>query len=221
MKGLLVKDMCLMLQRKQTLLLFLIISVVMSFTFEGSFIVIYASMLMMIAAMGTISYDEFDNGFPFLFSLPIDCKTYVMEKYSFCFGMELVGMIAGLILMFVSSMVTGKPVETDGLIAGTVGSFLGMAMVCAVLIHVQLKYGIDKSRLVLFGIYGVIALVLLLFTNYFKAHPIAEATGLVRAIVDFAIRNPALLLMIIVAVLVGIIFVMYAVTVRMMEKKEF
>ena len=42
-----------------------------------------------------------------------------------------------------------------------------------------------------------------------------------RAIIDFAIRNPALLLVIIAAVLVGIIFVMYAVTVRMMEKKEF
>ena len=221
MKGLLVKDMRLTLQRKQTLLIFLVVSVALGFSFDGSFIVTYVSMLMMITAMGTISYDEFDNGYPFLFSLPIDCKTYVTEKYAFCFGMELAGTVVGLIIMFITSFLTGKPVEMDGMISGVIGSFLGMSMVCAVLVYFQLKFGIEKSRMVIFGGYGVIAVILLMFKNYFKSHSISEATGLVRAVIDLAVRNPALLLVIITAVLLAIIYVMYVLTVRMMEKKEF
>lgn len=34
-------------------------------------------------AVGTLSYDETDNGLAFLMTLPVDRKTYVREKYLF------------------------------------------------------------------------------------------------------------------------------------------
>ncbi len=80
MRGLLEKDLRLTLCRKQTIMLFLFMTLVMGMSMDGSFLVGYLTMLMMMIAVGTLNYDEFDNGFAFLMTLPFDRKTYVREK---------------------------------------------------------------------------------------------------------------------------------------------
>ena len=87
MRGLLEKDFRLTFIRKQTLLIFFIMAIVMGVSMDGSFLVGYLTMLASIVALGTISFDEFENGFPFIMTLPFDRKTYVREKYLFCFLM--------------------------------------------------------------------------------------------------------------------------------------
>ena len=67
MKGLVIKDLRLAIQRRQTLLIYLILSVIMGMSLDAGFVIAYMTMLMGIIASGTISYDEYDNGFPFLF----------------------------------------------------------------------------------------------------------------------------------------------------------
>ena len=84
MKGLLIKDLRLMKNMGNSLAIILLVAVGMSFYISDmSFIVIYMAIIGTSFTSSTISYDEFDNGNAFLFSLPVSRKDYVLEKYLF------------------------------------------------------------------------------------------------------------------------------------------
>ena len=53
------------MQRKKALLLFLALSIFIGYSQDGTFILSYLPMLMIIVMIGTISYDEYDNGYRF------------------------------------------------------------------------------------------------------------------------------------------------------------
>ena len=63
MSGLLIKDFRLLLQRKQSMVLLLVLAVALNWTMgeSNSFIMGYLPLISLIFATGTISYDEFDN----------------------------------------------------------------------------------------------------------------------------------------------------------------
>ena len=81
MKGLLVKDFLILVKRKQNLLIFFCLAIFLSFTTGGYFILGYLPFLFINLAISTISYDEMDNGYSFLFSLPVSRQKYVLSKY--------------------------------------------------------------------------------------------------------------------------------------------
>ena len=75
MSGLIQKDICLFLQRSKVLIVLIGIGAIMGFSTDGSFIIVFLTLICAILTVGTISYDEFDNGYPFLIALPITKKT--------------------------------------------------------------------------------------------------------------------------------------------------
>lgn len=82
MKGLLVKDFKLMMLQKNFLLLILAIVIgMMIFTDDVVFPLGFLSFVASLFTVSTISYDDFDNGNAFLFTLPITRNNYVIEKY--------------------------------------------------------------------------------------------------------------------------------------------
>lgn len=84
MKGLLVKDFKILKLQKNTLFLFLFIAIwLTAFSDNASFIIGYFTFVFSLFSLSSISYDEFDNGNAFLFSLPITRIDYVIEKYYF------------------------------------------------------------------------------------------------------------------------------------------
>ena len=94
MSGLLEKDICLLLRgHRNMLILFFMICVFLGLGQPGTFILGYLPSLMLVVLIGTFSCDESDNGFPFLFTLPIDRKTYIQEKYVFCVGGTVVSFV--------------------------------------------------------------------------------------------------------------------------------
>ena len=82
MKGLFVKDLKLMMLQKNFLLLILAIVIgMMIFTDDVIFPLGFLSFIVSLFTVSTISYDDFDNGNAFLFTLPITRNHYVSEKY--------------------------------------------------------------------------------------------------------------------------------------------
>lgn len=82
MKGLFVKDIALMKNNKRLLgIIFFTIIFLMITGVNSSFLMGYVPFICCTLTMGTISYDEYENGLPFLFILPISRKEYVQEKY--------------------------------------------------------------------------------------------------------------------------------------------
>ena len=214
MAGLLVKDTYLLVQRKQSLLLFLLISLVMGYTMDGSFIVGYMTLLGMILAVGTISYDEADNGLLFLMTLPTSRKTYALSKY--VLGVIVCGIawVAAVVLMFGMNAVKGLPMELEENLLGALTMLPIVVLALDVMVPIQLKFGAEKSRLVMALIAGGImaAAVLLSRTLDDKADVNALLAALDR-IPDLAFVLGA------VVVCIAATLLSVAISVKVMEKK--
>lgn len=162
MKGLLIKDIRLMKNMRNSLIMILVIAAGMSsYISDTSFLITYLGMIGVTFTNSTLSYDEFDNGFAFLFSLPVTRKHYVLEKY--LFGMLLCGggWLAGTVLALVSGTIRGSAAPLDSL----AGSFLLLPLVMillAVLLPFHLKFGPEKGRIAMMVILGGFFLVIVL-----------------------------------------------------------
>ena len=145
MSGLLEKDICLLLRgHRNMLILFFMICVFLGLGQPGTFILGYLPSLMLVVLIGTFSCDESDNGFPFLFTLPIDRKTYIQEKYVFCVGGTVCFFFAGVVL-FVQKIAGEATLDQIAELLGTItGNVPGQAGIFAVSIAVVLiSYGIS------------------------------------------------------------------------------
>ncbi len=84
MKGLLIKDLLLLKNQQRFFLLFFLMSAGMLLAdFNSVFVINYVTMIFSLFTLSSISYDEFDNGYAFLFTLPITRNQYAAEKYVF------------------------------------------------------------------------------------------------------------------------------------------
>ena len=155
MLGLMRKDLCLLLQRSRALVIMVGVGVIIGFSTDGGFLMGYLTMISAILSIGTISYDEFDNGYPFLLTLPVTRKSYVTAKYLFCLLGVLAGWAAASVIFAGCCLVKGEGFRmaqlTDAL------AFLPVAgLMTAVMLPLQLKYGAEKSRLALAVLAGVV-----------------------------------------------------------------
>lgn len=217
MRGLIEKDLRLTLARKQTLVLFIGMALIMGIAMEGSFIVGYLTMLAVIVAVGTISYDELDNGFAFLMTLPFDRKTYVKEKYLFCLFMAAAGWCLGAVMLVLANIVRGEAASPMAELPMLLALIPVMFLTAAVIIPLQLKYGSEKSRIVLFVIFGVIAVLI------FGANRLAGSGGDRLAGLAGTLENmsPVVILLAVTAVCALAAGVSLVLSIRIVEKKEF
>lgn len=217
MLGLLVKDTYLLAQRKQTLVLFLAISLLMGWTVGGSFIVGYTSFLACTLATSTISYDEADNGLLFLMSLPADKKTYACSKYLFGAIVCGVAWALSVVMMLGLYMVQGTPfaLGEELLAAVTVIPVFGVAL--DIMIPIQLKFGAEKSRLVL----ALIAGVAVAFCGAVSVMLTMDEEG-ISAVLLFLDSVPELLIGGVLVMFCGVMTVIsMKISCGIMEKKEF
>ena len=156
MAGLLEKDVRLIMQRKQILLLFVVIAVVLGFSQDGTFILGYLSFCAAIVMVSTISYDELDHGYEFLMTLPITAKIYVKEKYLFCIGGAVIAWLFAAILYFVSKMIRGERFSFLDELPVILIFLPIILLMLSILIPFQLKYGMEKSRIILALLAGII-----------------------------------------------------------------
>ena len=85
MKGLLIKDLKLIKKQNRILAITALLCAWFFITDrDASAISAYIAAMISIIAVGTVNYDEFDNGMGFLFTFPISRRSYVLEKYVFC-----------------------------------------------------------------------------------------------------------------------------------------
>ena len=100
------------------------------------------------------------NGFAFLMTLPFGRKTYVKEKYLFSLIMTVAAWCFGSVVNIAITISRhGGAGLADDLIMAT-AAIPSIYMVVGIIIPLQLKYGSEKSRLVLFGIFGICAVLI-------------------------------------------------------------
>lgn len=159
MKGLLIKDIKLMGNMKNSLLLILLISIVMTtYIKDASFLIMYLGMIGTTFATSTLSYDEFDNGYSFLLSLPVTRKGYVMEKYGFGLLLSGSGWLLGTVLALAAGIVRGSREPLD-IIMTSIVLLPAVFFLLAVMIPFRLKFGSEKGRVVVICAAGAAFLV--------------------------------------------------------------
>ena len=217
MSGLLEKDLRLTLNKKQTLLIFAILAVFMGMSMDGAFLIGYLTMLAAILAVGTISYDEYDNGFAFLMTLPVDRRTYVREKYLFGLLMAAAAWCIGLTLYVIISFFRHIPTELPGVLPMLLALLPVMYLSVSLMIPLQLKYGAEKSRIAMAAVFGVIAIVAVVGGKLLDGpdNPLARLADTLNRMPPFFV----LLVIVIVCALAALVSCLCSI--RIMEKKEF
>lgn len=219
MKGLLIKDFKLMLnQKKFFILIVLILGATACFLdFDYYFLIGYFMFICSLFTISTISYDEFDNGNAFLFTLPFSRSRYVEEKY--CFGI-----LAGTCSWFLSFVITTiiQMINSNNFIfsdwmLSTLVMLPIMFVMLAILIPFQLKYGSENGRIAIIIFLGGGFVVCYLLANL-----LAQSQINFNSLISF-INNvdPLIILLIIFAICLAILFVSMKISKQIVLKKEF
>lgn len=213
MAGLLVKDMRLILRNKPYVVLFIVLTVMLGFSQEGTFILGYFPYAMMILIINTIGYDEMDNGYQFLMTLPINAKTYVREKYILSLAGAVFSWLIAAILYFASRALHGTSIEIQSEVP-LIAAFLSVIVLMGdLMIPLELKFGIENSRAVVAGLCGVLGVVIFTFAKFTRDNGIVPAFSYSM--------SGGMLACLAVCLTVLLTVLSYVISVRVMEKKEF
>lgn len=162
MKGLWIKDLKLMTAQKYFFLLILLIAIGMSISAEDvsmmTFSLGFVPFVVSLFGLSTISYDEFDNGNAFLFTLPITRKEYVLEKYALSFVLAFVSLV--MMFLFTIFMVAqkGMMLDFDGWMI-PFGLFALILLLQAIMVPFHLKFGQERGRIAIIVLIGALLLI--------------------------------------------------------------
>lgn len=160
MKGLFIKDLKLLQKQKKMLFFVIIMFLVFMLSMDDSlFVVNYITFFGAITALGTLSYDEFNNGMTFMFTLPVSRRQYVLEKYLFCLFTGVCIWLAALAASLGFSLYRGTLENPAEFVLECVTGLILVAVMISIMLPLQIKLGQEKSRTGIFVIAGVVALV--------------------------------------------------------------
>ena len=218
MKGLLIKDFKLLKTQQKffLLVLFIAIAVEMFSGSSSSFLIGYLSFMAILFTLSSISYDEFDNGNAFLFSLPITRKSYVIEKYGLGLILGSSFWAFGTLIVILKEVIANKYISIDTIVAAF--SILPVIFVIlAVTLPFQLKFGGEKGRIAMISTLVIVFMVGIIMTKTANALNI----NLGSLFIQIATFNKAVLILSIICFTLLALFSFYRISLSIMKKKEF
>ncbi|MDO4488159.1 MAG: ABC-2 transporter permease [Eubacteriales bacterium] len=214
MSGLFLKDLLLMGKRRQSLLVFLGIMAVMGFSMGGVFLIGYGTMLFGIFAVGSLSYDDFDNCMPFLLTLPVTRRQYVLGKFLFSASGVALGWVMSIIVSTIVSIIKSEEILILNSALVVITLLPVFIAIISIWIPIEIKFGIEKSRTVMAVAVGCVFLLGLLANKVLPYSP-ASAIDAINA------APTVLVIGIIIAVCLVILTVTYTITCRILENREY
>ena len=177
MKGMLIKDFRLLKNQGKSLLLrLLVVAIFMNFITDvgPAFIVGYITIIFSLFTATTISYDEFDNCYLFLMTLPITRKKYVNEKYVFALlsiaCTWVLGTVLGTILLLAQPAVEMNAADWLGSCIG----YIFAAWICvSIMLPIRLKFDSEKSRYANFIMIAVVFIAAFLVSSVIDYLPVS------------------------------------------------
>ena len=218
MKGLLIKDMRLMLGQKRFFLIVMGMGLMLMFSGdEPTASMGYVTMLLTIFSLNTISYDEHENGMSFLMTLPINRKMYVQEKYVFAGTLSLIAGTLSVVMAYATTIARHIEVALQEILI--VGGALSAVsfLIFAITVPLIIKFGSDKGRIAMFAVFAVIGVMIALLAK-FVDNP---NSPLMNAIVKISELSAGTLVFIAVCALILMVLASYLVTLKIISKKEY
>ena len=217
MKALFIQDIRYMLTQKSFLCLIVFVGIVLALTQNDNYIFVigYLGFMGMITGMMSVTMDDQSNGLTFLFSLPIDRRVYVREKYIFIVLMGVSFSIFATALCLLFRMFAEYKAPLDEILATSLGTLFVMLLFVCFMLPLQLKFGAERARLASFiaiGFFFVAVLLAGLVINFADALPFIQA---------FLSLSPVALVGIGAAFLIVCLRISYSASLRVILRREF
>lgn len=217
MKALFIQDLRYMLTQKSFLVLIALVGIVLALTQNDNYIFVigYLGFMGMITGMMSVTMDDQSNGLTFLFSLPIDRRVYVREKYIFIVLMGVSFSIFATALCLLFRMFAEYKAPLDEILATSLGTLFVMLLFVCFMLPLQLKFGAERARLASFiaiGFFFVAVLLAGLVINFADALPFIQA---------FLSLSPVALVGIGAAFLIVCLRISYSASLRVILRREF
>ncbi len=217
MRGLIQKDLYILMEMKRMAAVILAVALALLLLNDGfeGFVVSYLSFVAMFVVLATLTQDETSKGIQYLMTLPVTRKIYVQEKY-------LLGISLGLGTWLISTMASGalvlargREIRLEFLLTCLIYAVI-LLILLSLMIPVQLRFGGDKGRIaVMVAVAGGILACLLL------AQAAAWANLDFGGAAKFLGRRLPVLVVLAVLILAGILMISYRISLAVMRKKEF
>lgn len=217
MKALFIQDFRYMLTQKSFLVLIALVGIVLALTQNDNYIFVigYLGFMGMITGMMSLTMDDQSNGLTFLFSLPIDRRVYVREKYIFIVLMGVSFSIFATALCLLFRMFAEYKAPLDEILATSLGTLFVMLLFVCFMLPLQLKFGAERARLASFiaiGLFFAAVIVAGLVVNFADALPFIQA---------FLSMSPVALTGIGAAFLIVCLRISYSASLRVILHREF
>ena len=215
MKGLLLKDLLLLKNQKRILPLFLFVLIWMVMLGSASFAIPFLSMMAVILAQSSFSYDEIDHSNAFLFTLPFSGRTYVLEKYLFSLLCVLSVEVLAVILITVGSLFAPQFFSLQEGLEYMIAFLPICLLFTAFALPMRIRFSGDQSRFIYMALYGIIALLVIALQ---KLVPQEAAEKLLAALTSvpvsvYAVGIPLLIIL--------LLLLSYRLSCRWLEAKEY
>lgn len=217
MKGLFIKDLILMKNQAKFYILFaMICGLMMLINFNPGYLIGYMTLLSMMFTFTTLSYDEFENGFSFLFTLPFTRKDYVKEKYGFGIFISVTVWILFFLVVLLKSVIV-KDLDMGPICATALMYLFMIQLFCAVNLPIQFKFGAEKGRIALFGVTAAA------FAVVFALSKITKLLGMniIEVIDRLEALSPIYFFGITACICIVAYVISYCISVKIMERKQF
>ena len=217
MKGLIIKDLCVIKNQMKTLLLVLAFFVIFSIINEdATFILFLVPFYMIMILITTFNYDEFNKWDSYCNSLPLSRKEIVKSKYILFNATSLIVLILGII----ASLIIPNFIENitfESIFASIIGVAFGICLVISLLIPFYYKFGSQKGRIMLFLCIVILALLIGAITSLDIFNNI-ELMNLINNLNNLSLGMFALLLIIVTVIIMTI---SYYISIKIYSNKEF
>jgi len=223
MKTLLVKDYRILMTQKKSFFILLLVGVIMVIsTFEIDFLTGYMMMMAMILSLGTVNYDELDNGMAFIMTLPANRKTYAIEKYVFTMINIVACAAIMLMIYFITKGFVNWQFGAGDMVSVTAGWICGIMIAASVMIPLYLKFGAEKRRVVMMLLWGIVAVIAIGGRKLAEVMAGTEAMNTINGFFTKISTLPAgVVVLAVVAVLVMVVIFSLGISIGIMKKKEF
>lgn len=218
MKALIRKDISLLTGQKQFFGALLVMVIMFTVIQNNlSFSISYVTIMFATLTMTTMGYDDFEKGLCYLLTLPVSRRQYVTEKYVFGVLSSICGLIGASFFTIVSAYLKGVDYLWEEWKMTAASCILLIALALAFTTPIQLKFGLEKSRIAIFGAFGIGGLSVIVLVK------LSDATGIDigAALESVLVENLTTTMWGICIIGVIVLIVSYLISVRIFEKKEF
>ena len=217
MTGLLIKDFRLLKVQKNffALITFILFGQIL-FAENNFFAISFASLTFSLLSISTVSYDEFDNGNAFLFSLPITRKGYVIEKYIFGIMLGVISLILSTIIACILTLFLNGTITNDLFLVALI--YIPIVLVLqSLMLPLQIKFGSEKSRVAMFIVFAIIFIIGYGFNELIRILNI-DFTPFINTLLTM---NVSMILVIVMILSLIIMFISCKISMKIIKNKEF